>query len=100
LTAELEYDLLHLLVRVLAVDAGTRAASAVGNHHAGEPHIALAEALGNTVVRHDLDVVLVSCDTEVGGSRQRGRRLQTVGNEYICVRIVEFHRFSSKVLSD
>ena len=64
--------LLHLLVGVIAVDTGARAAGAVGHHHAGEPLVLAAEALGDAVVGHDLDIVLVRGDAEMRGAREGG----------------------------
>ena len=86
-------DALHLLVGVLAVDARARAARAVGHDDAAEPVVRQAEALGDAMVGHDLDVVLVGADAQVGGASERGDWRCAVRDEHVCVGIVKLHLY-------
>src|SRR5262249_30266873 len=87
--------LLHFLVRVLPVDTGARAPRSVGDHHAGETAVLAAEALGDPVIRHDLDVVLVGGDAEMCRAGQGGFGGGPVGDEEVGSRVMEFHHFFS-----
>ncbi len=82
---------LHLLIAQIGVDAGARAAGAVGRHHAGKPSVHDPETLGDTVVGHDFDIVLVRGNRQVGGAGQRLGGRQTIGNEHVNVGIVRKH---------
>ena len=75
----------HLLVGVVGVDAGARAAAAVRHHDAREALVLLAEALGDAVERHELLVVLVRADAEVCRAPQRLRHRGAVGHEDVGV---------------
>ena len=86
-----EAHLLHLLVGVIAVDAGARAAGAVGHHHAGEPPVLSAEAFGDAVVGHDLDIVLVRGDAQMRGARERRFGRDAVGNEKVRGGFMKLH---------
>ena len=83
--------LFHALVGVIGVDAGARAAGAIGGHHAGEPPAGAAETLGDTVVRHDFDIVLVGRNAQVGGAREGGGGFHAVGNEDVGGGLVKLH---------
>ena len=52
-------DLLHLRVAVVAVNPGTRTAGTIRDDDPAEPFIALSKTLRDSVIRHDLDIVLV-----------------------------------------
>ena len=50
-----------------------------------------AEALGDAVVRHDLDIVLVRGNAQVRGARQRRVGRRAVGNEEVRRRLMKLH---------
>ena len=70
------------------------ASGAVSHHHAGEPCVALPEAFGDAVVGHDLDIVLVRGDADVGGARERRIGCGAVGHENVCGGIMKTHEDS------
>jgi hypothetical protein len=86
--------LLHLFIGRIAVNAGSRAAGAIGRHHAREPFLFPAKTLGDAVVGHDLDVVLVRGDGEVRGACQGGFGRQAIGNEEVRIGIIKPHDWS------
>ena len=55
-------------------------------------HLSLqAEALGDAVVGHDLDIVLMRRDAQVRGARQRRVGRSAVGNEDVRGGIMKLH---------
>ena len=81
----------HLLVGVVGVRADAGAAAAVGAGDAAEALVLLQVALGDAVVGHDLEVVLVGADAEVGDVREDRLHRLAAGDEDLGVRVAQFH---------
>ena len=84
-------DLDHLRVRVVGVDAGPRAAGAVRDDDSRVVLVLAAEALGDAVEGHELLVVLVRSDADVGRPPQRFRHRGRVRHEDVGVGAGELH---------
>ena len=78
---------LHLLVGVVGVLVGARAAGAIGDRHAAEPFLRLLVAGEDAVQRHHLEVVLVCANAEVGRPAKRLTWLGVVGDEQVGARV-------------
>jgi len=59
----LEADEAHLFVTEILVETIPWRSAAIADHHAGEPFFLLLETLQDRLRGHDLDVILVGCDT-------------------------------------
>jgi len=84
-------DLSYFFIRVLAVGAGPRAAAAVGHGDAAEPGGFLVEAMEDAVQRHELDVVLVCADREVGRAAKSLADGRPVRNIDVGFRVLQLH---------
>ena len=82
---------LHLFVGVFLVGSLARAARAIGDDDAAEPLVVAAETIRDSVIRGDLQVVLVRDNAEVGHAREGLRGVALIGNEKIGFRMAEEH---------
>ena len=73
-------DGLHLFVVELQKRAGARGAGAIGHDDASEGFAGVVEAVGDAGMRHNLDVVLVGRDAEVGDTGEGG------GGQFVAFR--------------
>ena len=74
-------DFLHLLVGEVGEGADTGAAGAVGAGDAAEPEVGVVIAGDDAVVGHELEVVVVGADAEVGDAGEGGWLVGAVGDE-------------------
>ncbi len=81
--------MLFIVVILIQIIAGR--AAPVGDDHAGEPQVFLLEAIQDGAGSHDLDVVLVGGDGQVGGAGEGLFDGQTVGDEDFGSGKVELH---------
>ena len=78
-------DLLHLGVRIAAVNPGPWRARAIRHDDSAEPLVGLAKTLGDAVVRHNLNVVLRAI-APAGVRRESGTKTSADGWENFIVR--------------
>ena len=82
---------LHLVIGKLRVGTGARTAGAIGAGHPGEPLAVILITGENAVEGHELEVVLVGADAEMGDARQSRGFGKTVGDEKFSGGLVQFH---------
>ena len=59
-------DRFHLHIAEVRIHANARASGAVGAGHAAEPSVIAGEAFENSMKGHELEIVLMRADAEVG----------------------------------
>jgi hypothetical protein len=84
--------LLHLRVGVASVEAVARAAGAVRDRHTREVFVRLAEALEDAEIGHDLEVVLVRRNSQMGGTRQGRVHGRAIRHKDLRRQLMELHR--------
>ena len=82
---------LHLLIGVSRVRAAARASRAIGHDDRHEPFVGFAEASEDAFERHDLNIVMVRRDAQVGHALKRGGFAHSIRNPYLGARLAQFH---------
>jgi len=86
-------DRAHFSIGAFFVGAGACAACAIRTGDAAKPFRDAVVAGDDAVEGHELEIILMRADAEMGDARERIGLRSAVRDEDLCIRVAEYHGF-------